>query len=39
MAKLLVNTLLFQLGWFACVFAGDSLWLLVVAAVLAVHLL
>ena len=39
MAKLLVNTLLFQLGWFACVFAGDSLWLLIVAAVLAVHLL
>lgn len=39
MAKLIVNTLLFQLGWFACVFAGDSLWLLIVAGVLAVHLL
>ena len=39
MAKLIVNTLLFQLGWFACVFGGDSLWLLIVAAVLAVHLL
>jgi hypothetical protein len=39
MPKLIVNTLLFQLGWFACVFGGDSLWLLIVAAVLAVHLL
>jgi hypothetical protein len=39
MAKLIVNTLLFQLGWCACVFGGDSLWLLIVAAVLAVHLL
>src|SRR3990167_6412868 len=39
MAKLIVNTLLFQLGWFACVFGGDSLWLLIVAAVLAGHLL
>ena len=39
MPKLIVNTLLFQLGWFACVFGGDSLWLLSVAAMLAVHLL
>ena len=39
MAKLIVNTLLFQLGWFACVFGGDSLWLLIVAGVVAVHLL
>jgi hypothetical protein len=39
MVKLLVNALLFQLGWFTCVLGGDSLWLLIVAAVLAVHLL
>jgi hypothetical protein len=41
MAKLIANTLLFQLGWFACIFAGERLWLLliVVAAILAVHLL
>lgn len=39
MPKLIVNAVLFQLGWFACVFGGDSLWLLSVAAVLAVHLL
>jgi hypothetical protein len=39
MAKLIVNTLLFQLGWFASVFGGDSLWLLVALAVVLVHLL
>jgi hypothetical protein len=39
MPKLIANALLFQLGWLACVFGGDSLWLLIVAAVLAVHLL
>lgn len=39
MSKLLANALLFQLGWFACVLGGDSPWLLVVAGVLAVHLL
>jgi hypothetical protein len=40
MVKLIVNTLLFQLGWFACVFSGLSLWLLiVVAGAVAVHLL
>ncbi|MGX5218317.1 DUF2878 domain-containing protein [Pseudomonas sp. S9] len=37
MPKLIVNALLFQLGWFTCVFAGDSLWLLIVAGILAVH--
>src|SRR3990167_3002789 len=39
MPKLIANALLFQLGWFACVFGGDSLWLLLVAAAVAVHLL
>ncbi len=39
MAKLIVNALLFQLGWLACVLGGNGPWLLLVAAVLAVHLL
>ena len=39
MPKLIANALLFQLGWLACVFGGDSLWLLIVAAAVAVHLL
>src|SRR3990167_5792629 len=39
MPKLIANALLFQLGWLPCVFAGDSLWLLTVAAIVAVHLL
>ncbi len=39
MPRLLANALLFQLGWLVCVFAGDSFWLLAVAAIIAVHLL
>ncbi|CAE6900523.1 conserved membrane protein of unknown function [Pseudomonas marincola] len=39
MSKLLANALLFQLGWFTCILAGNSLWLLIVGAVLAIHLL
>lgn len=39
MPKLLANALLFQLGWLICAFAGDSLWLLPVAVIIAVHLL
>ena len=39
MLKTLPNAALFQCGWFACVLGGDSLWLLVGLAVLAVHLL
>ena len=39
MPKLIANALLFQLGWLVCVFAGDSPWLLVVAAIIGVHLL
>ncbi|MDF3201383.1 DUF2878 domain-containing protein [Pseudomonas sp. 1912-s] len=39
MLKPLANAVLFQCGWFACVLGGDSLWLLVGVAVLAVHLL
>ena len=38
MPKLIANALLFQLGWFACVFGGDGPWLLLVAAALGVHL-
>jgi hypothetical protein len=37
--KPLANAVLFQCGWFACVLGGDSAWLLVGLAVLAVHLL
>jgi hypothetical protein len=39
MLKPLVNAVLFQCGWFACVLGGDSRWLLVAVAALAVHLL
>ncbi|MGU9808038.1 DUF2878 domain-containing protein [Pseudomonas sp. LF052] len=39
MLKSLANAVLFQCGWFACVLGGDSGWLLVVGAVLAIHLL
>ena len=39
MLKPLANAALFQCGWFACVLGGDSAWLLVGLAVLAVHLL
>ncbi|WDU61577.1 DUF2878 domain-containing protein [Pseudomonas poae] len=39
MLKTLANAVLFQCGWFACVLGGDSRWLLVGLAVLAVHLL
>lgn len=39
MPKLIVNALLFQLGWLVCVFTGDSLWLLIVLGILAVHFL
>jgi len=39
MLKTLANALLFQCGWFACVLGGDSLWLLVGLAALAIHLL
>nr|WP_283101132.1 DUF2878 domain-containing protein [Pseudomonas sp. MWU13-2517] len=35
----MANAALFQCGWFACVLGGDSRWLLVGAAVLAIHLL
>ncbi|MHA6494058.1 DUF2878 domain-containing protein [Pseudomonas borbori] len=38
MPKLIANALLFQLGWLACVIGGDSLWLLAVPAIVAVHL-
>lgn len=36
-AKLVLNGLLFQLGWFACVLGGDGLALLSTALILAVH--
>lgn len=39
MSKLLVNALLFQLGWWTCILAGNGPWLWIVAAVLAIHLL
>jgi len=39
MLKRLANAVLFQCGWFACVLGGDSRWLLVAVAALAVHLL
>ena len=40
MNKLLVNALLFQAGWFACVFAAGQPWLLLVPlAALLVHFL
>ena len=39
MLKPLANAALFQCGWFACVLGGNSAWLLVGVAVLAIHLL
>lgn len=39
MLKQLINALLFQIGWFACVLGGSSYWLLIAIAVLAIHLL
>ena len=39
MLERLTNAALFQLGWFACVVGGDSLWLLVPLAALVIHLL
>ena len=39
MLKPLANAMLFQCGWFACVLGGNSRWLLVAVAALAVHLL
>ena len=39
MLKNLANAGLFQLGWFACVLGGNSLWLLLAAGALLVHLL
>jgi hypothetical protein len=39
MLERLTNAALFQLGWFACVGGGDSLWLLVPLAALLIHLL
>ncbi|MEJ5059805.1 MULTISPECIES: DUF2878 domain-containing protein [unclassified Pseudomonas] len=35
----LANAALFQLGWFACVMGGNSLWLLVPLGALVIHLL
>ena len=37
--KTLANAALFQVGWFACVLGGNSLWLLLAAGALLVHLL
>ena len=39
MLERLTNAALFQLGWFACVVGGNSLWLLVPLAALVIHLL
>ncbi|MBW0235514.1 MULTISPECIES: DUF2878 domain-containing protein [Pseudomonas] len=39
MLKNLANAVLFQLGWFACVLGGNSLWLLLAGAALLAHLL
>ncbi|MFW9082752.1 DUF2878 domain-containing protein [Pseudomonas sp. P2757] len=38
MLERLANAALFQVGWFACVLGGNSLWLLVALAVLVIHL-
>ncbi|SDX26612.1 Protein of unknown function [Pseudomonas syringae] len=37
MLKSVANALLFQIGWFACVLGGNSYWLLIAVAVLAIH--
>lgn len=39
MRERFANAVLFQMGWFACVMGGDSLWLLVPLAALVIHLL
>ena len=39
MLKNLANAGLFQLGWFACVLGGNSLWLVLAGAALMAHLL
>ena len=39
MLKTLGNAVLFQLGWFACVLGGNSLWLLLAGGALLAHLL
>ena len=39
MLKNLANAGLFQLGWFACVLGGNSLWLVLAGAALFTHLL
>lgn len=39
MLERLANAALFQLGWFACVMGGNSLWLLVPIGALVIHLL
>ena len=39
MLKNLANAGLFQLGWFACVLGGNSLWLLLAGGALLAHLL
>lgn len=39
MLKNLINAGLFQLGWFACVLGGNSPWLLLAFAALAIHFL
>ncbi|RMQ45487.1 hypothetical protein ALQ04_03739 [Pseudomonas cichorii] len=39
MLKTLANALLFQIGWFACVLGGNSAWLLIAVAVVAIHVL
>ena len=39
MLKNLANAALFQLGWFACVLGGNSLWLLVAVGAIVAHLL
>jgi len=38
MLERLINAVLFQVGWLACVIGGDSLWLLLALAVLVIHL-
>ena len=39
MPERLINALLFQIGWLACVIGGNSLWLLVTLGVLVFHVL
>jgi hypothetical protein len=38
MPKQLINALLFQIGWFACVLGGNSYWLLIALVVIAIDL-